>query len=101
MYATDAAARRVADAAIAAGHDRFAEAELQRFSICPSGTPRIWPTRTGPWSSAAVSVRATSRKRARSDIVRRFGRFPHRNAILGRPMTKAEEEYLANGGYTG
>ena len=35
------------------------------------------------------------------DIVRRFGRFPHRNAILGRPMTKEEEEYLANGGYTG
>ena len=34
-------------------------------------------------------------------IVKRFGRFPHRNAILGRPMTKAEEEYLANGGYTG
>ena len=35
------------------------------------------------------------------DIVRRFGRFPHRNAILGRSMTKEEEEYLANGGYTG
>jgi uncharacterized protein (DUF924 family) len=33
--------------------------------------------------------------------VRRFGRFPHRNAILGRAMTAEEEEYLANGGYTG
>jgi uncharacterized protein (DUF924 family) len=35
------------------------------------------------------------------DIVRRFGRFPHRNAILGRSMTPEEAEYLANGGYTG
>jgi uncharacterized protein (DUF924 family) len=29
------------------------------------------------------------------DIVARFGRFPHRNAILGRPTTDAEHEYLA------
>jgi uncharacterized protein (DUF924 family) len=29
------------------------------------------------------------------DIIRRFGRFPHRNAILNRPNTAAESEYLA------
>jgi uncharacterized protein (DUF924 family) len=34
-------------------------------------------------------------------IVQRFGRFPHRNPILGRPMKKGEAEYLANGGYAG
>jgi uncharacterized protein (DUF924 family) len=28
------------------------------------------------------------------DIVRRFGRFPHRNAILGRPHTREEREWL-------
>ena len=28
-------------------------------------------------------------------IVERFGRFPHRNAVLGRTSTPAEEEYLA------
>lgn len=28
------------------------------------------------------------------DIVRRFGRFPHRNAILGRPSTLQEIDYL-------
>ena len=28
------------------------------------------------------------------DIVRRFGRFPHRNKILGRPSTEAEQAYL-------
>ena len=32
------------------------------------------------------------------DIVRRFGRFPHRNAILGRENTLEELEYLASDG---
>ena len=30
------------------------------------------------------------------DIIRRFGRFPHRNAILGRQSTAEEREYLAH-----
>ena len=29
------------------------------------------------------------------DIIRRFGRFPHRNAILGRKSTVEEERFLA------
>jgi uncharacterized protein (DUF924 family) len=33
--------------------------------------------------------------RAHRDIIRRFGRFPHRNAILGRESTPAERAYLA------
>jgi uncharacterized protein (DUF924 family) len=31
------------------------------------------------------------------EIIRRFGRFPHRNAILGRTSTAAEREYLDGG----
>jgi uncharacterized protein (DUF924 family) len=34
------------------------------------------------------------------EIVRRFGRFPHRNRVLGRPSTEAEREYLEGGGAT-
>lgn len=33
-----------------------------------------------------------------ADVVARFGRFPHRNAPLGRQATAAEEAYLAGGG---
>ena len=33
-----------------------------------------------------------------AEIVRRFGRFPHRNAILGRVSTEAEVEFLAQPG---
>ena len=31
-------------------------------------------------------------------VIRRFGRYPHRNAILGRESTAEEIEYLATGG---
>jgi len=34
------------------------------------------------------------------EIIERFGRFPHRNAVLGRVSTSAEETYLARGGET-
>lgn len=34
------------------------------------------------------------------DIIKKFGRFPHRNAPLGREMTPAEQEFLDNGGDT-
>lgn len=33
------------------------------------------------------------------DAIRRFGRFPHRNKILGRTSTPEEESYLATGGF--
>lgn len=37
--------------------------------------------------------------RAHREIIRRFGRFPYRNAALGRQNTHAEEAFLAEGGY--
>lgn len=36
-----------------------------------------------------------------ADIIRRFGRFPHRNEVLGRVSTPAELEFLASGGFSG
>ena len=35
------------------------------------------------------------------DIIARFGRFPHRNPILGRPSTDAENAFLKAGGFAG
>lgn len=35
------------------------------------------------------------------DAIRRFGRFPHRNAILGRKTTAEEEAWLSTGGFRG
>ncbi|WP_109123663.1 DUF924 family protein [Dyella sp. C11] len=36
--------------------------------------------------------------RKHHDVVARFGRFPHRNAVLGRPDTPEEKTYLATPG---
>ena len=41
------------------------------------------------------SIRGWTRHR---DIVARFGRFPHRNAVLGRDSTVREQAYMAAGG---
>lgn len=36
---------------------------------------------------------------AHMDVIRRFGRFPHRNPVLGRNSTPQELHYLDNGGF--
>lgn len=38
--------------------------------------------------------------RQHRDLIARFGRFPHRNQVLGRESTAAEIEFLAGGGAT-
>jgi len=38
--------------------------------------------------------------RAHRELIKRFGRFPHRNEVLGRENTPEETEYLRSGGYT-
>lgn len=36
--------------------------------------------------------------REHRDVIQRFGRFPHRNQVLGRESTQEEIDYLASGG---
>jgi uncharacterized protein (DUF924 family) len=35
-----------------------------------------------------------------ADIIRRFGRFPHRNRLLGRTTTPDEQAFLDEGGFS-
>jgi len=37
--------------------------------------------------------------RAHREVIRRFGRFPYRNAALSRNTTAPEQDFLSNGGY--
>lgn len=102
MYATDAAARDIADAAIAAGHDRAVEAGLQVFFYLPFGHSEDLADQE---RSVALCERLgeptlTLAKHHR-DIVGRFGRFPHRNPILGRPMRPEEQRFLDESGFAG
>jgi uncharacterized protein (DUF924 family) len=101
-FATDGAAREAAAAAIAAGHDRAVEADLQSFfylpyehseSLADQDRSVELMTRLGPdtlkWAEA------------HRDIIRRFGRFPHRNAIVDRATTAEEQQFLDGGGFSG
>jgi uncharacterized protein (DUF924 family) len=102
MYGTDVAARRIATAAVNAGHDRHMPKELRVFFYLPFAHSENLSDQErcvalcrhlGPPDS-------TDSERHR-DIVKRFGRFPHRNAILGRSMTDEEQVFLDQGGYAG
>jgi uncharacterized protein (DUF924 family) len=102
MYATDTMARDVAAAAIEAGQDREVEPALQVFFYLPFGHSEDLADQ----ERAVALVRRlgepdASHAARHCEIVRRFGRFPHRNPILGRTMTPEEQRYLDEGGYAG
>ena len=101
MYATDAMARQIADAALKAGHDQAVEPALRQFFYLPFGHSESLADQERPWHSARPSAPNLSHAKHHRDIIRRFGRFPHRNPILGRAMTPEEQHYLDNGGYAG
>lgn len=102
MYATDAQARDVADAAIAAGHDQRVEPALRPFFYLPfmhsEDLPDLDRCVALMQPVGGDHLRYANHHR---DIVARFGRFPHRNAVLGRPGTGDEERFLAEGGFSG
>jgi len=99
MYASDPLARDVAAAAIDAGHDRAVEAWLALFFYLPFGHSEDLADQE---KSVALARRLgqpdLSHAERHRDIVRRFGRFPHRNPILGRAMRPEEQRFLDDGG---
>ncbi|NQD95087.1 DUF924 family protein [Pseudomonas sp. CrR25] len=102
MYATDSLARYFARQALAAGMDTQVEPSLQLFFYLPfshSEEPadQILSVdlnrRLGrPWIDHA---------KGHWSIIKRFGRFPHRNPLLGRQTTAEEQQFLKHGGFSG
>jgi uncharacterized protein (DUF924 family) len=100
-FATDPLARAVAERAIAHGFDQSAASDERMFFYLPFEHSENLADQE---RSLALSRRAgTPDKYAElhADIIRRFGRFPHRNAILGRATTPEEQAFLAAGGFAG
>ena len=69
--------------------------DLQMQQRCVAGlqrlqerTPAIWQDKVAGFLRFAI---------AHQEVIERFGRFPHRNAILGRSSSEAEREFLASG----
>jgi len=103
-FSTDAAARSVAKKAIERGWDmRIQEPERGFFymplmhSECLADQERCvrLMLERMPVSGPGAMLHA----RAHREVIRRFGRFPHRNGDLGRATTSSEQAFLETGGY--
>lgn len=103
MFATDGLALAVAHAAIDAGHDARGPAELRVFFYLPlEHAESLEEQRRCVALHEAMGVPELTRYAAlHHDIIVKFGRFPHRNAVLGRASTAEELEFLAAGGFAG
>jgi uncharacterized protein (DUF924 family) len=102
-FAADPMAREITRRAIAKGFDqRIAMPERSFFYLPFEHSEEI-----ADQERAVALVGATGDAdllkwaELHADIIRRFGRFPHRNAILGRTTTPEEQAFLDAGGFGG
>jgi len=101
-FATDPLARAVASRAILNGFDG-ALPDMRTFFYLPFMHSEDLADQQRALAFYRVHGDAESLKYAEShaDIIRRFGRFPHRNAVLGRVTTPEERAFLDGGGFAG
>jgi len=106
-YATDGIARAAANQALKAGHDREVEAGLRIFFYLPFEHSEAPEHQARAVALFEAHARETGDEDSlkwavlHQDIITQFGRFPHRNAALGRESTAAELAFLADGGFAG
>lgn len=102
-YATDPLARSVARGAVEAGLDQEVEPELRPFFYLPF-------EHSEDLADQAHAVQLCERlgdpdtlkwAKLHREIILRFGRFPHRNPMLGRESTPEEIQFLKDGGFAG
>ena len=102
MFATDALAVAIADAAIASGFDRAVGDDMQRFFYLPfMHSERLSDQDRSVELYGALGGDGLRYAEIHRDAIARFGRFPHRNPLLGRAMTAEEQKYLDEGGFAG
>ena len=99
-FATEAAARAVADRAIARGFDRELMPMERLFLYLPfmHGETLADQDRSVRLFGCPGLEGSLHFARHHRDLIRRFGRFPHRNAALGRINTPEEQAWLDAGG---
>lgn len=103
-FETDARARSVARAALDRGHDaRVSPVERWFFYLPFEHSEDLEDQRLSVELFAALGEDEESRNVQdyavrHMEIIERFGRFPHRNAALGREPTPEEEEFLRQPG---
>jgi uncharacterized protein (DUF924 family) len=106
-FATDPLARMFARAAIAAGHDQATDALMRPFFYLPLEHSEALEDQELSVELCAALQADSGDERTMEyaiihrDIIARFGRFPHRNALLGRETTPEEQAFLDEGGFAG
>ena len=102
-YAADPLARAVADRALARGFDRRSAPPERGFFYLPfeHSENLADQERCVALNRAAADEDGVKWAEIHADIIRRFGRFPHRNRVLGRVTTPEEQAFLDAGGFSG
>jgi uncharacterized protein (DUF924 family) len=102
-YAADPLARAVAHRAIARGLDQQVATPLRTFFYLPFEHSEELADQERAIALMGATGDADLLKWAElhADIIRRFGRFPHRNSVLGRTTTPEEQAFLDGGGFSG
>jgi uncharacterized protein (DUF924 family) len=102
-YATDPLARSIAKRAIANGFDEQVDPTLRCFFYLPFEHSEALADQElcVALNEAAGDLEALKWARIHLDIIAKFGRFPHRNAALGRETTAEEQAFLDEGGFAG
>jgi uncharacterized protein (DUF924 family) len=99
-YATDPLALHYATRAIEAGFDARVDAALRFFLYMPfEHSEQLQDQdRAVELFTALGDANLLGYAKAHRDVILRFGRFPHRNAALGRANTADEQAWLDAGG---
>jgi uncharacterized protein (DUF924 family) len=102
-YEADALARAAADRALARGFDQQVASPERQFFYLPlqHSEDLADQERCVALARGYGDDEFTRYAEQHADIIRRFGRFPHRNAILGRTTTPEEQAFLDGGGFAG
>jgi uncharacterized protein (DUF924 family) len=102
MFATDAKARALADAALALGHDQAIDPALRLFFYLPfEHSENLADQQRAVALITPLGGELLRYALIHLEVIERFGRFPHRNAVLGRTSTPEELAFLAEGGFSG
>ena len=99
-FASDALALALAQSAVATGADQQLNPERRAFLYLPymhSESPAIHAVAVSLFCAPGLESNADFELRHKS-IIDRFGRYPHRNAMLGRASTLEEVEFLKTAG---
>ncbi|MEO8040563.1 MAG: DUF924 family protein [Betaproteobacteria bacterium] len=102
MFDTDELALATAARAVARGFDQKVEAALRSFFYLPfEHSEKVSEQERSVELNRPLGGEALEYAELHRDVIVRFGRFPHRNEVLGRTSTEEEEAFLKAGGFAG